>query len=486
VTQASGQSTSSGLDLERRAKDVLNDLARKQTAVSSLEATVKAVCPEFQMASWGVDSLSRNLALLLTEAESATTLAGARDNIKALRQKYQTDLQQAEENAQALRRAIVRALGLSTDASPDEIVTATNSLRTVSQATQNAFRSADNSRQVASIPEALWQLQQWCRELGGGDNLSRLVDAGKSRISGLNSQISAKDEALRPLEAAGRMLSQLEAVLDARRDQVVSVVSQQKQDITALRARNEELEPRIERGMQAEELAKAWDGFIRPVMTEHLAYSVPELSSAAKLHDFKTLLETEHPASRLLRLALVVANMDQSNALTAAREAGRDDVLAALGFQTINQDLLELFPKGTRIAKDKDTVWSDLVGPGLNTGTLVRVFRAKVLLEGYYAADPVFLPLRQLVNAFSAELLKICHKAGCRITIPTILGPPQAGVDQHWDALPELRRLPEVRKRLEDAITRREAIVVDIHNIGVASPTDTVRPGVVMLNPADW
>ncbi|WP_148207426.1 hypothetical protein [Paramagnetospirillum magneticum] len=481
---APGESGPYGQGAEARAETVLRTLKEKDEAVSKLAVTLKAVCPSFQMESWGVDTFSRTLDTLLAEADNATTLAVAASNIKTLRQNHLTALQRAELSARQLREAMARALALPVDASFEDIASATTGQCRVAEAAQNAFRSRDDLAPPPSVPEALRQLQQWSRELGGSDNLAALAELGRSRIRDLTGRIAAKDDALRTLEAAGHILAQLEDALGAGREQVVSAVARQKQDMAAMRARCDELEPKVERGLQAEELARAWDGFIRPVLSEQLGYSVPDLSSAAELNDFSALLGTEHPASRQLRLALVVANMNLSKALTAVREAGRDDVLAALGFQTITQDLGALFPDG--IARDEAAVWAEQVGPGLNTGSMVRIFRAKALLAGYFAADPVFLPLRQLIDSFSTNLTDICRKVGCRITVPTILGPPQAGVDQHWDALPELRRLPEVRKRLEDALTRRETIVVDIHNIGVASPTDTVRPGVVMLNPADW
>lgn len=254
-----------------------------------------------------------------------------------------------------------------------------------------------------------------------------------------------------------------------------------RRDVETLRHRCEELSPFVERCTQAQALAQAWDRGARPLLESCLLLTPPRLSSATDVEGYFAEIMNEDARAQSLRLAVSGTSMKLSQALRQVQGAGRDDIVALLGFQTIVADLRRLFDKGTL-----NQIWEDLLRPGLMGGTIARLMRAQMLLDSFFPAKPETHLLRHSVTALCADIQAACQQANVRLTVPAILCPPSPEVEQHFESLPELRAMPEIRERLRDNLARRDPIVVDIHNIGVVAPTERIRAGVVLLNPADW
>lgn len=443
-------------------RHLVDDLVRQLSLVQS----------DFRLDTYCIQTFSNQLQDLLRQVGPAKTLIQAIGQIASTRQFSTAAEKLFSETLRGIRGDTLESI------SPDRRI----------QAMEDCYRGLTNLWQATAhhYPDlARDGATGWSRILA---NLAALsAELGGEQIATLPQTVRARQQQDQHLIASGqqstRVLAETAHILGAEPAETPRTAAMIQQKLAASERRCDELQPYVQNYRVAEDRAKALDDAFRPALL-NMMYVVPSFDTAETVRAFAAKIYSEDPHALQLRLSITMAAVRLGPALESIAQAGREDVIRLLGFANIEADLRKLFSKGTVV--EQDQVWSDLLLPGLMSGAIPRVLRAKVLIEMYFGDQSLFAPLLGAVTALAYTLKLASDRTGVKLTVPAILCPAPAGVDIHSESMPELRAVPEIRSRLADHLARREPIVVDIHNVGVVSDSDSMRPGVVVLNPAEW
>ncbi len=231
------------------------------------------------------------------------------------------------------------------------------------------------------------------------------------------------------------------------------------------------------------------------LLSGRLGYpALAEAAGAPEWEEAAARLRAEDEWRFALRCGVASMRSEWQGVLDGVRRAGRDDVIRVLGLESFGGALADISAALSDLAPHCDpaqrpapaVVWGSVILPAVVSGWLHGLFRARAVLDAYYAGEPQFDDLRCRVAVIAASMAEVIHYAGARLATARLLEPPPAGADQRYETAPEFRALPEVRRAVKAMQASRPDVAIDQHNAGFEAAHAHVPLRVILINPADW
>ena len=196
-------------------------------------------------------------------------------------------------------------------------------------------------------------------------------------------------------------------------------------------------------------------------------------------------ITSENPARRRLRMNLSAACLALNEILHVPT---RPDVVTALRLETLPQKYVDLLNQMQEL--NGNELWEKGLFKGLSENWLHHSFRADLLLKTYYSDDVELESLREAVSQICLALTSILREFQVQILPVQILGPsPIEKVAPHmWNADPELRKLSEVKMKVNEYYqSDHSAFVIDVIAFSYKEGEKTTPSvDVTLMNPEDW
>lgn len=215
---------------------------------------------------------------------------------------------------------------------------------------------------------------------------------------------------------------------------------------------------------------------------------IPEPDDVRALETAIDRIERDDADLFLIRagFASIMSPLDQ--AIGSLRAAGRDDVVALLGLDQFQAELAHF--KDMQEGLDPSAVqepaylWNCLISPSIIF--LHKLMRAEMVLQTYFADDPVFEAIRRRVSETAWLMRCAVRHAGVRCQTAPLLQPAPADASLRYHTTPEFRAVPEIRRQVLKREAQGGEFTIDLHAAGFAAPFSNTALTLVLFNPADW
>ncbi len=222
-----------------------------------------------------------------------------------------------------------------------------------------------------------------------------------------------------------------------------------------------------------------------------LHFSPRELREAPVIRHQLEVMSTEQRAPHgALRLGLCSTLLAWEGMEAALRQHRREDVIEALRLTRVREHLEWLVAELEKLSGED--LWKTGLTHGFAQDWLHELFRAELILRTYMTGDEVLAGLGEVVTEASSVIRIAIHRFGWRIEPVELLADAENASmasrrEVSYRADPELRALPEVRRRVHSLLDTRENFVVDVERFRLITGDRQLGScRVVVVSPAQW
>ncbi|AWB09145.1 hypothetical protein A6A40_29750 (plasmid) [Azospirillum humicireducens] len=215
---------------------------------------------------------------------------------------------------------------------------------------------------------------------------------------------------------------------------------------------------------------------------------IPEPDDVSALETAIDRIERDDADLFLIRAGFASIMSPLDRAIGSLRAAGRDDVVALLGLDQFQPELAHFndMQEGLDLSavQEPTYLWNCLISPSIIF--LHKLMRAELVLQTYFADDPVFEAIRLRVSDAAWLMRCAVRHAGVRCQTAPLLQPAPADASLRYHTTPEFRAVPEIRRQVLKREAQGGEFTIDLHAAGFAAPFSNTALTLVLFNPADW
>lgn len=372
----------------------------------------------------------------------------------------------------------------------------TDSLQVVSllwTALQRLFPDLDTSRPDTLCPAILDSVEQFAAAVSlpneeGAPTLRSLPDiaaALKMRQAEADRRCREGDEALRRLGRWRQFLADRLGMpmIEDDRAQAAALVA----EVQDGRAKAQQF-TRLTSELEAQRAHSDSRWQLATMLLRRAGHRIPDPDDLGALEISIGLVEKDDADLFLIRVGIASVMPPLDLAVGGLMAAGRNDVVALLGLDQFAAelarfaDMLEnLDPSAAQGPAD---YWNCLIAPSIVF--LHRVMRAELVLQTYFADDPVFEAVRRRVSDAAWLMRSAARHAGARCHTAPLLQPAPTASSLRYNTTPEFRAVPEIHRRVLQREAQGGEFAIDLQTAGFAAPFSNTALTLVLFNPADW